>query len=695
MKSKWIVISIIAATVIFCTALLTFYDQHNEATSPKDITFTSIVLPGQPFYAFIPEKYFKKEFTLLDANGSNVESSFEWLEDDILKIKSLHVGVYTLTVPKMNNANSETIKFNVKDIPEQAKNKQHLKDYFQSVKELKAVLAAPFTMNNQGFLNNFRTDNVAVEESAMDRASGSEAAVSHDADYSGTNNQVAGIEEGDIAVTNGEYLFTARDSEVIIVKPNPLEQVGKITIPANMYIDKLFTYKNLLIVQYVDYLDTSQKTTVQIYDVVNPANAKLVHTFAQEGYTIDSRIFDDQLYLLSTYYVMEENEIVPSVSTNGEEDLIETKDIYIYPYTMSEEYTVISKLDLSAFDVTTKAFLGAGGELYMSQNAIYIAAARWQVMPFMATIEPSTTAVSDRMMPSFNDYGETTIMKYTFDNGIEKVAETKIKGRLLNQFSMDEHNGYFRIATTAGNASLNNLERNSENLLYILDDHLQEVGKIENLARGERIYSVRFMGDKAYIVTFVETDPLFVLDLQDPRNPLVKGELKIPGYSNYLHPIGDNHLLGIGHDTIVRTDGKNKFVENLGIKLSLFNVTDPSNPIEQDVEIIGGAGTNSSINYSHKALYRDLTYNRYGFDVSVYNGYAYEGTGAAFYEITPAGISKPNLMIEKAAGEQYEDWNKMVKRILYVDNYTFILTNNEIQSLDRATLQPLETIKMK
>lgn len=690
LKAKIIVISLFAVFAIFSIVLFGFYKNSNEVTSSKDISYTSIVLQEQSFYAFIPEKNYKKKFTLFDQKGNKINPTFEWRDDSILKITSLANGIYTLTVPK-NNAKEEIIQFEVKYLPEQVQNKQQLQDYFLSVKELKAVLAAAFSVNDEGFFKSFlgQFEQFSVtEESATDTSSASESVTG--SNYSHTNNQVTGIEEGDIAVTNGDYIFTARDTEVMIVKPEPLEQVGKLSMSNNMYIEKLFTYNNSLIVQYVDYDSSIIKTAVQIYDVKNPNSPKLIHTFSQEGYSMESRIFNDQLYLLSNYSVTKENDIVPKVSANGEDKFIEERDIMIYPYTMSEDYTVLSKLNLTNFDTSTKAFLGAGSNLYMSENAIYVAASMWEPQPFTTVIEPI-----DSSIPTFNEADETTIIKYTVDKEIKKVAETKIKGTLLNQFSMDEYDGYFRVATTVGNANLNDKERNSENLLYVLDDDLSEVGKVSGLARGERIYSVRFMEDKAYIVTFVETDPLFVLDLKDPANPIVQGELKIPGYSNYLHPIHKHHLLGIGHDTVVRNDGKQKFVENLGIKLSLFNVTDPTNPIEQDVEILGGAGTTSSINHSHKGLYRDVSNNYYGFDITVYNNYAYEGTGAVFFEITPNGIDRRKLLIEKSDGEQYEDWNEMVKRILYINDKTFIIYNSEIKSISRSTLEELETITIQ
>lgn len=694
MKSKSIVLSLLGIIAIFCAALYGFNAMNKNVNSPKDIVYTSIVVENKPFYAFIPAKYFEKEFTLTTSGGKTVTPSFEWQDNSILKIAPLATGNYTLSVQEDNNKNIKKIDFEVKSIPEQAENKQQLQDYFRSIKELKAVLAAPFTSANTGLFNQVTEESQSVSsmsDTATETTSGGDQSTS--ANHSETNNQVAGIEEGDIAVSNGQYVFTVRDEDLVIIQPNPLEQVATLPMPKEHYIEKLFTYKNYLIVQSNDYTNIPEKTAIQIYDVSNPENATIVHTFEQDGYSSDSRVLDDTLYLLSSYHVMDESEMIPSTSTNDDKALIATKDIMIYPQTMSEQYTVISKVNLTDFNVETKAFLGTTGELYMSQHAIYMAAPEWLPISIMM---PEPAMAGDSLTSSIDRAGgETTIIKYDITNSIEKTAETKVKGTLLNQFSMDEHNGYFRVATTVGNANINDPTRNSDNMITIFDEQLQEVGKLDNLARGERIYSARFMGDKAYIVTFVETDPLFVLNLQDPTNPIVEGELKIPGYSNYLHPVGEHHLLGIGYDTIVKSDGKNKFVENLGIKLSLFNVKDPANPIEQDVEILGGAGTSSSINYSHKGLYRDVVYNRYGFDVSIYNSHVYQGTGAVFYEVTPAGIAQPQLMIEKAAGEQYEDWSHTVKRILYVNDRTLIIRNNSVQALNRVTLQPIESIDLK
>jgi uncharacterized secreted protein with C-terminal beta-propeller domain len=194
---------------------------------------------------------------------------------------------------------------------------------------------------------------------------------------------------------------------------------------------------------------------------------------------------------------------------------------------------------------------------------------------------------------------KTIVHKIEINAGkIEYKTAGEVPGRVLNQFSMDENNGYFRIATTTGNWQLE-----TSNHMYVLDSGLKVVGKVEDLAPGERIYSVRFMGSKAYMVTFRQVDPLFVIDLSNPRNPQVLGFLKIPGFSNYLHPYDDTHLIGIGRDATEQG-------RTLGLKLSLFDVSDFSNPKELSNYIIGDSwSTNSEAINEHKAFLFDKEKN--------------------------------------------------------------------------------------
>jgi uncharacterized secreted protein with C-terminal beta-propeller domain len=195
---------------------------------------------------------------------------------------------------------------------------------------------------------------------------------------------------------------------------------------------------------------------------------------------------------------------------------------------------------------------------------------------------------------------ETFTDVFRFRISDAKVTEDgvgSVPGYILNQFSMDESDGYFRIATTVGDAWRND-KYTSMNGVYVLDGSMKVVGKVEGLASRETIKSVRFIGSKAYMVTFRTTDPLFVLDLSVPTAPKVSGELKIPGYSEYLHPYADGMLLGFGKDAVVQGE----MAYYLGMKFSMFDVSDPANPREIAKFALGDRGTYSEVSYNQKAL---------------------------------------------------------------------------------------------
>ena len=200
------------------------------------------------------------------------------------------------------------------------------------------------------------------------------------------------------------------------------------------------------------------------------------------------------------------------------------------------------------------------------------------------------------------DLRQTAIHKIALDNGdLEYVAQASVPGHLLNQFSMDESiDEKFRIATTTIHVNFDGDDGISNNV-YVLDENLGRVGSLEGIAPGEEIYSARFMQDKLYLVTFEQIDPFFVIDLSE-NTPKILGELKIPGFSNYLQAYDDSHIIGIGRDTIENKDGR---VQTEGIKISMFDVTDLENPMEKDTIIIGDHDTYSDILYSHKALLLD------------------------------------------------------------------------------------------
>ena len=217
----------------------------------------------------------------------------------------------------------------------------------------------------------------------------------------------------------------------------------------------------------------------------------------------------------------------------------------------------------------------------------------------------------EKIRESLNEYDvriqedsrKTIIHKISIDEDkIEYVAKGFVPGRLLNQFSMDESEDRFRVATTTEIYTQYEGTIRS-NAVYILDEHLNRVGELEEIAPEESIFSARFMGDRLYLVTFQQIDPFFVIDLSSDT-PKILGELKIPGFSNYLHPYDEEHVIGIGRDTKEIENGR---VQQLGIKIALFNIADVNNPRVADETIIGDRSTQSEALYNHKSFFFDKT----------------------------------------------------------------------------------------
>lgn len=367
------------------------------------------------------------------------------------------------------------------------------------------------------------------------------------------------------------------------------------------------------------------RTAAIIYDITDATNPKLVREFAQEGYYSSSRLVDNDLYLVTTkndYPIVYDKEedikpenIVPYTTDSidgGDKNTIKSKNISIIDNPNSYSFIVISGLNITSNEeATTKACLGGSNIIYSSLNSIYVTSPKYSNEP-----GANNRATMDMTLPLNSD---TNIVKFTLEDGKPSYkAAGLIPGRILNQYSMDEYNGYFRIATTEGNPWGDSSENISKNNIYILDDNLNIVGKIEDLAPGERIYSVRFMGEKGYVVTFKQVDPLFALDLSNPQDPKVTGELKIPGFSSYLHPYSENLLIGIGYDTENKIVDGVEVVEQKGLKLSLFDVTNPLEPKEIQSFILGTQGTYSEVLNNPKALLFSKEKDILAFPVSLF-----------------------------------------------------------------------------
>lgn len=294
------------------------------------------------------------------------------------------------------------------------------------------------------------------------------------------------------------------------------------------------------------------------------------------------------------------------------------------------------------------------------------------------------------------------------ENNIEYKVFGEVTGHVLNQFSMDENNSYFRIATTRNRAWSRYEEEQIESYsnLYILDEDLKVVGSLEGLAKGERIYSVRFMQNRAYMVTFKQMDPLFVIDLSNPKNPKVLGELKIPGYSDYLHPYDDTTLIGLGKDTSETEWGG---VRTKGLKLSLFDVSDVSNPKEIDTYIMGDAGSNSIALYDHKAFLFSHDKNLLAIPASIResinesSGSKLVFVGAVVFNINKNGFELKGKIDHSDGGKPsnsdywrgYNYYDNTVKRCLYIDDVLYTFSNEYLKMNKLSDLELVKKLELK
>lgn len=553
---------------------------------------------------------------------------------------------------------------------------------------------------------NIILDSVTTNQStSADSAVLNEAATSAE-DFSKTNVQVEGVDEADIVKTDGNFIYYLTNSALTITDVNNVKLVSKVEFDNKEFEpQEIFLKDNKIVIIGITNHETEEKniantecyyptnetyTVAKIYNIDDRENPKLERTVEIEGYYLSSRMIGDNVYLISNKYIyaylckdykqsqLDEEEFKPQyidTATGEEIKSIGFDCIYYIP-----EFEDTNYLNIAAFNITNNepanitSYLGGGSQVYSSATNLYITRTKY----------------------NYDDGSEinTEIYKFNLKDATCTFSKTgKVPGSVLNQFSMDEKDGYFRIATTDSTSW--NSESNTNNL-YVLNENLEIVGKVEGLAPGERIYSVRFMGNRAYMVTFVQTDPLFVIDLSDPTNPTVLGELKIPGYSKYLHPYDETHLIGFGENTKLVNYGYGDQVVTDGMKIALFDVTDPNNPTEMYSVNIGEEGTYSELLNNHKALLFSKEKNIIAFPISI-TGEDYEVTfqGAIVY-----GLSLENGFEEKGRITNIEnDINKYyprnsIQRIIYINDTLYTLSRNLIKATDMNTMEPKGSIKL-
>lgn len=435
-------------------------------------------------------------------------------------------------------------------------------------------------------------------------------------DYSTTNIQVENVDEADITKTDGNYIYSISDNNVIITNvenPKEIKIASKINTLTGTPQD-LILYNNKLVIISADTATSSWKnnTIVEIYNIDNKENPFKVKNYKLFEPYYTSRCIGNKLYVISSGRLRKEGkDIVAYYTENNKQINLDLNNMYYLKNVDTNVQTLISTVDLDNpyQNVSVQSYLIDISNAYVSENNIYLLNQEYNYrystdVPPISSLFTFKGAIGPFVYEEDDDvsYSNRTTYIYKFNienNGLVKYnTKTKVDGQTINQFSIDEYDGNLRVALYDNNGSK----------VVIFNKKLEKISETPYLAPGEKMYSSRFMGNKAYLVTYRTVDPLYVIDLSDPTNPTPLGELKIPGYSTYLHPYDENHLIGIGMETkeTVRRDNFGKVISTsasiVGMKMALFDVSDVNNPKQLSSTVIGDSRTTSSILTNHKAL---------------------------------------------------------------------------------------------
>ena len=489
-------------------------------------------------------------------------------------------------------------------------------------------------------------------------------------DHSTTNNQVNGVDEADMVKNDGRYIYSVSKGNVCITQAvdGKTELLSRFDpLEKDQAIIDLYLFGDKLAVLINDYYNRSE-AIVKIYNVSDRKSPQILSTLSQSGNYNNSRMIDGVIYLISEFYVnvggitkSKPEEYIPSIDGRT----LASEDISCINGFTKTSYLVVSAIDINEAQITeTTAVLGGAENIYCDNDNLYYTYTKF------ITNEQTNEGTNN-----------TSIVKLCLSkNDIQTVATGEVEGRPLNQFSMDEYDGNLRIVTTKdiyktieksvdGTSYYTTNSSTTENALYVLNPELKVIGSLQKLAEGEKVYSVRFDGEIGYFVTFRQIDPLFTVDLSNPEKPALLSELKIPGFSEYLHPFGDDLLFGFGKSATEQG-------VVTGLKLSMFDVSDPADVTERDSLEIKSDWSDAS--YNHKAIMVDYNKNIIAFT-------AYHNTSRILYVY---GYTKEDGFFEKALTDAQEKYQSEA-RFVWIGDYFYLVTQTQITAF---SLQNFEII---
>lgn len=615
------------------------------------------------------------------------------------------------------------------------KSKQELlKIYEGDNSDLQRLLARIFCMPFSMFYHNYdvigKADNAG--SIGIDSASSTESSSSssNTKDYSTTNIQVENVDEADIVKTDGDYIYSISEDNVIITDvkdPKQPKVVATIKSEDDDIPEDIILYKDKLVVISTKgnqtqryYYNNRMNTVVKIYNITSREKPVLTKSYEMYEPYYTSRCIDNVLYVISSGNLRKEDDkiVVGYNEDNMEKEMSIDKIKYLKDVKTTKQ-TLISTVDLNneTADIKLDSYLMNISNAYVSENAIYLLNQKYNNDSKI----PIKLLFGFKGVFGLEDYYEmdsesgyyTEIYKFDIKENVEYKAKTKVKGKTINQYSLDEKDNHLRIA----------LYDNDGSRVAIFDEDLKQIGISDNVAKGEKMYSSRFIGDKVYFVTYKTIDPLFVMDLSNEAKPKVLGKLKIPGYSTYLHPYDENHIIGIGMETkeIINRNSNGKVISTtakvVGMKMALFDVSNVNSPVQISSVVIGDSRTTSAILTNPKALLFSkeksliaIPVNNYSqdFEVTLSNNYEtminnytkyskpYNAEGYFVYNIkVQDGFKLKGVITHEKTNATYYYSNSKLLRGLYIDNNLYTVSETMIKVNELDSLKAVGELKLK
>lgn len=615
------------------------------------------------------------------------------------------------------------------------KSKQELlKIYEGDNSDLQELLARIFCMPFSMFYHNYdvieKVDNtwsIGIDSVGSTESSSSS---SNTKDYSTTNIQVENVDEADIVKTDGDYIYSISEDNVIITDvkdPKQPKVVATIKSEDDDIPEDIILYKDKLVVISTKgnqtqryYYNDRMNTVVKIYNITSREKPVLTKSYEMYEPYYTSRCIDNVLYVISSGNLRKEDDkiVVGYNEDNMEKEMSIDKIKYLKDVKTTKQ-TLISTVDLNneTADIKLDSYLMNISNAYVSENAIYLLNQKYNNDSKI----PMKLLFGFKGVFGLEDYYEmdsesgyyTEIYKFDIKENVEYKAKTKVKGKTINQYSLDEKDNYLRIA----------LYDNDGSRVAIFDEDLKQIGISDNVAKGEKMYSSRFIGDKVYFVTYKTIDPLFVMDLSNEAKPKVLGKLKIPGYSTYLHPYDENHIIGIGMETkeIINRNSNGKVISTtakvVGMKMALFDVSNVNSPVQISSVVIGDSRTISAILTNPKALLFSkeksliaIPVNNYSqdFEVTSSNNYEtminnytkyskpYNAEGYFVYNINVQdGFKLKGVITHEKTNATYYYSNSKLLRGLYIDNNLYTVSETMIKVNELDSLKAVGELKLK